>query len=114
MGFVLTCADVKEVVALALPPAACTVKRCLHTRTAQQEIRVGLPALFVAGNFRDASRLLACHDAQEAAMADLAQRPVTLAAEQWGALGSRLTALESSIQVCTAGPDTSVSLTMSV
>ncbi len=38
-------------------------------------------------------------------MADLAQRPVMLAAEQWGALGSRLTALESSIQVRTAVRD---------
>ncbi len=35
-------------------------------------------------------------------MAELAQRPVTLAAEQWGALGSRLTALESCIQAHSA------------
>ena len=41
---------------------------------------------------------------QDAAIADLAQRPVTLAAEQWGALGSRLTALESSIQVHSSCP----------
>lgn len=36
---------------------------------------------------------------QAQALAELAERPVCLAPQQWGALGSRLTALESGMQV---------------